>query len=461
MTSPLAPFPLPMSLEEADRHFGWTELDVVLVSGDAYIDHPAFGAAIVGRWLQHLGLRVGIIAQPDWRSTADFNKLGRPNLFFGVTAGNMDSQLAHRTVMRRPRSEDHYSPNGEINRRPDLATVVYSQRLREAFKESSSLEKGKTRGCPLIVIGGVEASLRRSSYFDYWSEQVKRPIILDAKADILVFGQAEMALKALVEALSAGATIDGLRGTSVVVQSIADIPRVLETPSWDEVNALTDSGRERFALMFRQYYLNCDPVYGRPVAQRHGKRYVVIYPPSPTATTRELDEIYSLPFTRRPHSSYGVVRIPCYDMIKDSITTHRGCYADCSFCAISSHQGVAVVSRSEGSILKEIETLTRDSAFRGTISDLGGPTANMYGTRCKLNRYRCHGRNCLLPTICPQLSADHGAVMQLMEKARLVAGVKHVFIQSGIRFDLALSSGGRDYIERLVQEHISGRLKIA
>jgi uncharacterized radical SAM protein YgiQ len=454
---PLAKHPLPMSLDEARRNYGWTEFDVIIVSGDAYIDHPAFGAGIIGRWLEHLGLRVGIIAQPDWRGTDDFKKLGVPKLFFGVTAGNLDSQLSRLTVMRRPRREDHYTPGGVIGRRPDMATVVYCQRLREAFK----------RECPPLVIGGVEASLRRMSYYDYWSDKVKRPIILDAKADVLIFGQAEAALKALVHAMQnpvgddGVGGIDGIPGTSVVRKSIEQVDRVLEVPSWDEVSPDTDAGRERFAWMFRKYHLNCDPYYGRPVAQKHGDRHVIVYPPSPTLTTRQMDEIYDLNFTRHPHPSYGNERIPCYEMIKDSVTTHRGCYADCTFCAITYHQGVAVSSRSQNSVLKEIENMTSDPAFRGTISDLGGPTANMFGTHCKIGRYRCHARNCLTPTICEHLNTDHGEVLELMNKARGMKGVKHAFIQSGIRFDLALSDGGRDYIDKLTRFHVSGRLKIA
>jgi len=453
----LAKYPLPMSLDEARSNYGWTEFDVILVSGDAYIDHPAFGAGIIGRWLEHLGLRVGIIAQPDWKSTDDFKKLGIPKLFFGVTAGNIESQLSRLTVMRRPRREDHYTPGGIPGKRPDMATVVYSQRLREAFKQD----------CPPIVIGGVEASLRRMSYYDYWSDKVKRPVILDAKADVLVFGQAEQALKLIVEAMQSGVGadgiggLDGIPGTSIVKKSITDIPKVVEAPSWEEVSPMTHAGKERFAWAFRKYHLNCDPYFGRPVAQKHGDRYVVIYPPSPTLTTQQMDEIYGLPFTRKAHASYGGERIPCFEMIKDSITTHRGCYADCSFCAITYHQGVAVASRSQENVLKEIEDMTSDPAFRGTISDLGGPTANMFGTHCKIGRYRCHARNCLTPTICEHLNTDHGEVLDLMDKARKMPKVKHAFIQSGIRFDLALSDGGKDYIDKLTQFHVSGRLKIA
>ena len=453
----LAKYPLPMSLEEARRNYGWNEFDVILVSGDAYIDHPAFGAGIIGRWLEHLGLRVGIIAQPDWKNTDDFKKLGKPKLFFGVTAGNLDSQLARLTVMRRPRREDHYTPGGLPGKRPDMATVVYCQRLREAFKQD----------CPPLVIGGVEASLRRLSYYDYWSDKVKRPILLDCKADMLIFGQAEQALKSIVEALQnpvgedGVGGLDGIPGTSIMRKNIDDIQKVVETPTWDEVSPNTDAGRERFAWMFRKYHLNCDPYFGRPVAQKHGDRYVVVYPPTGTLTTQQMDEIYGLPFTRHPHPSYGNARIPCYEMIKDSITTHRGCYADCSFCAITYHQGVMVSSRSKENVLKEIEDMTSDPAFRGTISDLGGPTANMFGTHCKIGRYRCHARNCLTPTICEHLNTDHGDVLELMNDARKMPGVKHAFIQSGIRFDLALSAGGKDYIDQLTKYHVSGRLKIA
>ncbi|HEY3318905.1 MAG TPA: DUF3362 domain-containing protein [Planctomycetota bacterium] len=516
-----------MSLEEARANFGWTELDVVLVSGDAYIDHPAFGAGLIGRWLERLGLRVGIIAQPDWRKADDFRRLGRPRLFFGVTAGNLDSQLARLTVMRRPRREDQYSPDGQPGLRPDMASVVYCQRLREAFKGD----------CPPLVLGGVEASLRRIAYYDYWTDQVKRPVLLDAKADILVFGQGELPLKAVVHALqnpASGEGLDGIYGTSVIRKTIADVPRAVELPAWEEVSALDEKGREAFGVMFRKYYANCDPVNGKPVAQRFGgappqsgggrgdgetggrganesrqdaggrrqeqrhensgagghgdgaiqadcatrggegdrssgrdarttggTRYVVVYPPMAAPTQQQLDEIYDLPFTRRPHPSYGDARIPCYDMIKDSITTHRGCYADCSFCAITSHQGVAVTSRSQESVLREIETMVSDPAFCGTISDLGGPTANMYATGCSLGRYRCAGKNCLTPVICPHLNTDHAQVLELLTKARHVRGVKHVFVQSGIRFDLALSKGGKQYIEELAEHHTCGRLKIA
>ena len=448
----LARHPLPMSLAEAKANFGWTGFDVILVSGDAYIDHPSFGAALIGRWLEHLGLRVGIIAQPDWHGTRDFTPLGRPKLFFGVTAGNLDSQLAHWTVMRRPRREDQYSPAGAAGRRPDMATVVYCQRLREAFKQD----------CPPLVLGGLEASLRRLAYYDYWSGTVKRPVLLDAKADVLVFGQGELVLQALVRELRSqgGGTLAGIPGTSTVCSAISDIPWVLELPPWEEVSPMTETGRARFAGMFREYYLNCVP-QGRPVAQQHGQRYVVVYPPPPPPGREQLDEIYALPFTRRPHPGYGQARIPAYDMIKDSITTHRGCYAGCTFCAITVHQGARVVSRSKENILREIEALTASPDFYGTISDLGGPTANMYGTHCKRGRYRCPHRNCLTPGICPHLNTDHSALLELMAEARRVKGVKHVFIQSGIRFDLALSAGAKDYIAQLARQHVSGRLKIA
>jgi uncharacterized radical SAM protein YgiQ len=483
---PLANYPLPMSLDEARRNFGWDEFDAVIVTGDAYVDHPSFGAALIGRWLERLGLRVGIIAQPDWRSPAAFAKLGRPRLFFGVTAGNLDSQLGARTIMRRPRREDRYSPDGVAGKRPEMATVVYCQRLREAFKQD----------CPPLVIGGLEASLRRISYYDYWSDKVKRPILLDAKADVLVFGQGELPLRQLVEALRSGAPLVGIPGTSVIAPAVHGEDscacgarlgepghpasrsglqtataqtagthhserRAVELPSFEDVSPMTDEGRRRFAEMFKLYYLNCDPVTGRPVMQRCGNRSVVVYPPSPPMTTKQLDNVYAVPFTRRPHPAYGAARIPAYDMIRDSVTTHRGCYAGCAFCALTCHQGPAVASRSEQNILEEVRIIAAQPGFTGTISDLGGPTANMFGTHCKLNRYRCAHRTCLAPDVCPNLNADHAPLIHLLAQARGVPGVKHVFVQSGIRFDLALCPGAGDYIEELAAHHVSGRLKIA
>jgi uncharacterized radical SAM protein YgiQ len=338
-----------------------------------------------------------------------------------------------------------------------------------------------------LVIGGLEASLRRLAYYDYWTGTVKRPVILDAKADLLVFGQGELALQNLVEHLrnsgdmtrfpavwksgscppnsgpavwKSGSCPPNSAATSIVRADVSDVPRVLELPSWEEVSPMTEAGRAQFARMFRDYSLNCQPA-GRPVAQKHGHRYVLVYPPAAPPSREQLDEIYALPFTRRPHPSYGSARLPAYDMIKDSITTHRGCYAGCTFCAITVHQGAPVVSRSKENILREIEALTASPDFYGTISDLGGPTANMYGTHCKRGRYRCPHRNCLTPQICPHLNTDHSALLELMAEARRAKGVKHVFIQSGIRFDLALSPGAKDYIAQLARHHVSGRLKIA
>jgi uncharacterized radical SAM protein YgiQ len=439
---------LPMSRREMETR-GWAECDVIVISGDAYIDHPSFGAALIGRWLEWLGYRVGIIAQPDPRAVESFKVLGRPRLFWGITAGNVDSELARLTVMRKIRHDDAYTPGGKAGRRPPNATIVYTAAARQAFK-----------GVP-VVLGGVEASLRRFAYYDFWTDKVRRSILFDAKADLLVYGMAERALAEVARRLRDGGDGHGIAGTAGI-RKAAELPAgTLRLPSYEEVAKTDEAGRRAFAGMTRTIYLNHGAFSDTVLSQTHGDRELVVYPPVQPPTEAELDLVYALPFTRRPHPAYGAAKIPAYEMIKDSVTTHRGCYAGCAFCAIAMHQGRAVTSRSKASVLDELGRLTRDPAFHGTVSDLGGPTANMYGTGCRQGRSGCPERNCLVPQPCPQLDMSHARVLDLMRAARRVPGVKHAFVTSGVRHDLALAGGGREYVQELVDHHVSGLLKIA
>ncbi len=437
-----------MSRGEMDAR-GWSECDVIIVSGDAYVDHPSFGAALVGRWLEWLGYRVGIIAQPDTRSVEAFRVLGRPRLFWGITAGNVDSELARLTVMRKVRHDDAYTPGGRGGRRPPNATIVYTSMARQAFK-----------GVP-VVLGGVEASLRRFAYYDYWTDKVRRSILFDAKAEVLVYGMGERALAELALRLREGADWHGIAGTAEI-RKAAEVPAdAIRLPSYEEVADPGEDGRKAFAAMTRSIYLNHGAFSDAVLAQAHGDRDLVVHPPIKPLTTAELDLVYAVPFTRCPHPSYGRERIPAWDMIRDSVTTHRGCYAECAFCAIAMHQGRTVTSRSKGSVLDELGRLARDRQFHGTVSDLGGPTANMYGTGCRLGRAGCPGRSCLFPEPCPNLDMGHGRVLDLMRSARRVPGIKHVFVTSGVRHDLAMAGGGREYLRELVDHHVCGLLKIA
>jgi uncharacterized radical SAM protein YgiQ len=442
------PIPLPVTRREMDAR-GWDACDVVIVSGDAYVDHPSFGAAVVGRFLESLGYRVGILAQPDPSDPASFLALGAPRLFWGVTAGNVDSQLATWTVMRKRRRDDPYSPGGRAGRRPANATIVYT-----------SLARAAAKGVP-VVIGGIEASLRRFPYYDYWTDKVRRSLLFDAKADYLVFGMAERALAALAADLRDGRRPAGIRGTAEIRASPDGFSDPVILPSFEEVSAATEDGKAAFVAMTRTIFLEHHAARDRVLVQPHGDRWLVVHPPAHPLEPDELDRLYALPFTRRPHPSYGNVAIPAYEMIRDSITTHRGCYAACAFCAIAMHQGAAVTSRSEGNIVAEIERMAATPNFHGTISDLGGPTANMYGTACKLGRPGCAARNCLTPEICANLSADPAPLLALMKRVRAIRGVRHAFVSSGIRFDLAMAGGGTRYIGELVRHHVSGRLKIA
>ena len=472
-----APF-LPMSRAEMEA-LGWDACDIVLVTGDAYIDHPSFGMAIVGRVLEGQGFRVGIIAQPDWTSAESFKALGKPNLFFGVTAGNMDSMVNHYTADRRLRHNDAYTPEGSFGRRPDRAVLVYAQRCREAFKDAP------------IVIGGIEASLRRIAQYDHWSEQVRRSVLIDAKADLLVYGNAERAIVEIAHRASRGETpraMRGIRGTAylldalpqdwtvlapslvdepVVVEPDADAVKQAKPPADKTVVRLPDFERVRedkvlYAHASRILHQESNPGNARPLVQRHGDKELFLEAPPIPLTTPEMDGIYDLPYARAPHPIYGEAKIPAWEMIRFSVNIMRGCFGGCSFCSITEHEGRIIQSRSQDSILREIEEI-RDKVpgFTGTISDLGGPTANMYRLACKDKKIEavCRRPSCVFPDICKNLGTDHGPLIDLYKKARSVPGVKRVHIASGLRYDLAVKSP--EYVKELVTHHVGGYLKIA
>jgi uncharacterized radical SAM protein YgiQ len=469
-----APF-LPMSRAEMDA-LGWDSCDVILVTGDAYVDHPSFGMAIVGRTLEAQGFRVGIIAQPDWRGVEPFKALGRPNLFFGVTAGNMDSMVNRYTSDRRVRSDDAYTPGGEGGKRPDRSVIVYAQRVREAWRDVP------------IVIGGIEASLRRIAHFDYWSEKMRRSILLDAKADILVFGNAERQIVELAHRLGAGepiGDITDLRGTAFVRRAIPqdwveiDSSSIDETPATGGARTVRGADRARSVLRMPSFeqvaadstlyahasrilHTESNPGNARALVQRHGDVDVWLNPPPIPLTTKEMDWVYDRAFQRLPHPAYGNAEIPAYKMIRYSISIQRGCFGGCTFCSITEHEGRIIQNRSEDSVIREIEKM-RDAmpGFTGVISDLGGPTANMYRLACKSREIEsaCRRPSCVFPGICPNLNTDHSALISLYKRARELPGIKKVLIASGVRYDLASESP--EYVKELVQHHVGGYLKIA
>jgi uncharacterized radical SAM protein YgiQ len=495
-----------MSREEM-RLLGWEQCDIIIVTGDAYVDHPSFGMAIIGRLLEAQGYRVGIIAQPDWKSAAAFKALGAPRLFFGVTAGNMDSMVNRYTSDKRIRSDDAYTPGGAAGLRPDRSVIVYAQRLREAYRDVP------------IVIGGIEASLRRIAHFDYWSEKVRRSVLLDAKADLLVFGNAERQVVELARRLDAGEPIDqirDLRGTAFVRGEHArdyieidsrhlDAPGPLNPPvdpyaMEEDIRAqsaaapLPGAGAETvvrfrrrvknedrarsvirmpdyeqvaqdpvlYAHASRILHLEANPHNARALVQRHGDTDLWINPPPIPLDTPDMDGLYELPYQRRPHPAYGKAEIPAYKMIRFSIAIQRGCFGGCSFCSITEHEGRIIQNRSESSVLKEIEVI-RDTVpgFTGVISDLGGPTANMYRIACKSREIEaaCRLPSCVYPQVCENLNTDHGPLIELYRKARTLPGIKKVLIGSGVRYDLAIESP--EYVKELAQHHVGGYLKIA
>jgi uncharacterized radical SAM protein YgiQ len=471
-----APF-LPMSRAEMET-LGWDSCDIIVVTGDAYIDHPSFGMAIIGRVLEEQGFRVGIIAQPDWTGPAAFAALGKPNLFFGVTAGNMDSMVNHYTADRRLRHNDSYTPEGSFGKRPDRAAIVYAQRCREAFKDAA------------IVLGGIEASLRRIAQYDHWSEQVRRSILIDAKADLLVYGNAERAIVEIAHRAAKGEApraMRGIRGTAYLLDAPPEgwtvaAPTLVDEPAAEPdaaalrhaktadprvVLRLPDYERVRedkilYAHASRILHQESNPGNARPLVQRHGDKELWLEPPPIPLATAEMDAIYDLPYARAPHPAYGDAKIPAWEMIRFSVNIMRGCFGGCSFCSITEHEGRIIQSRSQDSILREIEEI-RDKVegFTGTISDLGGPTANMYRLACKDKETEavCRRPSCVFPDICKNLGTDHDPLIELYRKARSVAGVKRVHIASGLRYDLAVKSPA--YVKELVQHHVGGYLKIA
>ncbi len=468
---------------------GWECVDVVFVTGDAYVDHPSFAMALLGRVLEREGFRVAILSQPDWHSCDAWKIFGRPRLCFAVSAGNMDSMLNHYTANRKVRNDDAYSPGGQIHKRPDRATLAYCQRAREAYK-----------GLPVIA-GGVEASLRRLAHYDYWSDKVRRSIILDSKADLVVFGMGERPLIEIVKRLDAGQTVDQLhdirgvayrlgakevgsgqwavdsgqwamddghheyasdigQNSSSIPHPSSFIPHPFDTvllPSFEQVS----SDKAAFAEMTRTIYHETNPYNARRLVQYYGREAVVVNPPAWPLTEEEMDRIYDLPFTRLPHPSYGNRRIPAFDVVKDSIQIVRGCFGGCAFCSITAHEGRVIQSRSQNSILAEIRRMAQDPDFKGVISDLGGPTANMYRMNCSRRevREKCRRQSCLHPVVCPLLAADHGPIIRLMKAARKEKGVRQVFIASGIRMDLALRYP--KYIHEIAKHHTGGLLKVA
>jgi len=494
---------LPMSREEMDE-LGWDSCDVILVTGDAYVDHPSFGMALIGRLLEFQGFRVGIIAQPNWHSADAFKILGKPNLFWGVTAGNMDSMVNRYTSDRKIRSDDAYTPEGEGGKRPDRSTLVYAQRCREAFKNIP------------IVIGGIEASLRRIAHYDYWSDKVRHSVLLDSKADILLYGNAERALVALAHRLAEGEAIEDihdLRGTALIRKQMptdwtlidstdVDQPGIVTPPPnpYDELPsnpvAETDTAQNEQTLQFqpptrlrierstsyirlpsyaqvkadpvlyahtsRILHLESNPHNARALVQRHGERDIWLNPPPIPLSTEELDQVYELPYTRQPHPAYQGKKIPAYEMIRFSINIMRGCFGGCSFCSITEHEGRIIQNRSEDSIIREIETM-RDTVpeFTGIVSDLGGPTANMYRLHCKSAEIesKCRKLSCVFPSICQNLNTNHAPLISLYRRARELKGVKRIFIASGLRYDLAVESP--EYVKELVTHHVGGYLKIA
>jgi uncharacterized radical SAM protein YgiQ len=438
-----------MTRAEMDAR-GWDAVDVVFVSGDAYVDHPSFAMALLGRLLESEGFRVAILSQPDWHSCDAWRTFGRPRMFFAVSAGNMDSMINHYTANRKVRNDDAYSPGGKIGLRPDRATLAYCQRAREAYT-----------GVPVIT-GSVEASLRRLAHYDYWSDKVRRSILLDCKADLLVYGMGERAIVDIAHRLAAGGTVRDLRdmrGVAYRLGAREAAPREgsIELPAFE----LVARDKVAFAEMTKISHVETNPHNARRLLQFHDRECVVVNPPALPLVQAEMDRVYGLPFTRKPHPAYGNAKIPAYEVVKDSVQIMRGCFGGCTFCSITAHEGRIIQSRSQQSVIGEIRQMTADPTFKGVISDIGGPTANMYEMRCSRPEVeaKCRRLSCVHPTICKLLGTDHGPLVQLMQAARNEPGIKKVLVASGIRMDLARRSP--EYMRELVTHHVGGHLKVA
>lgn len=445
---------LPTTPEEV-KFLGWDAIDVILVTGDSYIDSPFIGIAVIGKVLLNAGYRVGVIAQPDPKTDADISRLGEPRLFWGVTAGSIDSMVANYTALKKPRRSDDYTPGGENNRRPDRATIVYSNIIRRFSKRLHPGQPARP-----IVLGGIEASLRRVAHYDFWDNAVRRSVLFDAKADYILYGMAEKATLEFAAALRDGQDPRHVRGLCYI--SKEKPAGYLELPSFETV------ARDKLAFieMFHSFYKNNDPISGRGLCQQHADRFLVQNPPAPWQTQSELDAVYVLDFERNQHPYYEAQgQVKALETIRFSLSTHRGCYGECSFCAIAVHEGRTVRWRSQQSILAEAGRLIAHPEFKGYIFDVGGPTANMYGFECdkKLRNGSCPAKSCLFPEICPLLEVDHRPQLELLRQVRQLKGVKKVFVASGLRYDMLLADAlcGEACLREIVEHHVSGQLKIA
>lgn len=437
--------------ERADMEArGWAELDFVLISGDAYVDHPSFAPAVIGRYLESKGYRVGIIAQPDWNDVNAFKKLGKPRLASLVTAGNLDSMLNKFTAAKKIRREDDYSPGGEAGHRPDRATLVYSNRMKEAFRD-----------VPLII-GGIEASLRRFGHYDYWSDTVRRSILVDSKADVLIYGMGELQIIELAEALDQNRFEESLPNIRGICYMSKDIPSIdcVECPSFEEIKV----DKMAFADAFRIQYDEQDPFYGRPIVQKHGDRYVVQNVPALPLIQEQMDAAYDLPYTRKWHPSYDDKGgVPALSEVQFSLVSQRGCFGSCSFCAITNHQGRIIQNRSHQSLIDEAKLMINMDGFKGYIHDVGGPTANFRHLACDKQAVfgACKGRTCAAPEPCENLNTNHDDYIALLRKLRKLKGVKKVFVRSGLRYDYVLADNNKAFVKELCQYHVSGQLKVA
>lgn len=440
---------LPISRKDMEKR-GWDSVDFVIITGDAYVDHPSFGTAIISRVLESKGFRVGIIPQPDWKNKNSITVFGRPRLGFMVNSGNIDSMVNHYTAAKKPRSEDYYTPGGVAGKRPDRAVTVYCRLVREVY------------GDVPLIIGGVEASLRRFAHYDYWADKVMPSILIDSGADLLSFGMGELQTIEIAEKLAGGVPINEItdvNGTAFVTDNAVGI-NALTVPSFEEVC----ESKRQYAIATRMEYDEQDAVRGKRLLQKHGDLYVVQNKPMRVLTTEELDEVYALPYQRYYHPSYeSQGGVPAIREVEFSVTHNRGCFGACNFCSIAYHQGRQIAVRSEESVLKEVRLLTQNPHFKGYIHDVGGPTANFRHPSCEmqLKNGLCKGKKCLAPKVCPNLRADHSEYLELLRKIRAVKGVKRVFIRSGIRFDYLLEDSSDEFFKELVQHHVSGQLKVA